>query len=243
MEKDIIFHYITSNQNPADLATRSLTVPEIRKCSLWWHGPSWLEQEESSWPAWNISDITPEVLEQVQSEAKGPKTSIEMTMSIMAGVSDKDQKEMMSLFGMNENHFSSLRKLLRVSVYVMKFLKIKVWNQLSIDDQRCFRHHKLLVMVFDSLKETKSISSQEIKLLSLLWVSCIQHRRYNDVYIAIKNKRKHCLQRQLGLNIDEFDILRCYGRYLHAELTKETKYPKLLARHELTLLYKKFITV
>ena len=31
---------------------------------------------------------------------------------------------------------------------------------------------------------------------------------------------------QLGLKISEYGILRCHGRYQHAELTEEMKYPK-----------------
>ena len=37
MEKDISFRYIVSDQNPA-------------QSTLWWHGPSWLRNDESSWP-------------------------------------------------------------------------------------------------------------------------------------------------------------------------------------------------
>ena len=40
------------------------------------------------------------------------------------------------------------------------------------------------------------------------------------------------MQRQLGLKISQFEILRCHGRYVHAELTEEMKYPILLLCHE-----------
>ena len=33
---------------------------------------------------------------------------------------------------------------------------------------------------------------------------------------------------QLGLKVDEFQILRCYGRYVKAVITDQMKYPKLL---------------
>jgi len=36
---------------------------------------------------------------------------------------------------------------------------------------------------------------------------------------------------QLGLEIDDFGILRCHGHYLHSKLS-EMKYPKLLPRRE-----------
>jgi len=60
LEKDIIFRYIASDQNPSDLATRGLSVVDIVNFSLWWHGPSWLCLEDCLWPTWNFSDITPD---------------------------------------------------------------------------------------------------------------------------------------------------------------------------------------
>ena len=105
-------------------------------------------------------------------------------------------------------------------------------NRISAKNRRHFCEHKLLVAIFDNLKESSPVTFQEIKLLSLLWVPFIQHRRYSDVYVAIKSNKRHCLQMQLGLKISEYDILRCHGRYQHSELTKEMKYPKLLPQHK-----------
>ena len=87
-------------------------------------------------------------------------------------------------------------------------------------------------MIFNNLKDSSPVTFQEIKLLSLLWISFIQHRQYSDVYVAIKNNKKHCLQIQLGLRISEYGILTYHGRYQHSELTEEMKYPKLLPRYE-----------
>ena len=228
-ERDVTFRYIVSSHNPADLATRGLTFSEINDSSLWWNGPLWLGQDLSVWPTWNTVDITPEVLEQVHGEIRGPKTPIEMTT--MVGV-DKSQQDTASLFTL-EKKCSSLRKLLRVSVYVLKFIKIKVWNQMSTDLQLKFQKHKLLTTILDNLKVHSSITSQEIKLASLLWIFFIQHRSYSDVYNAIKNKKKHCLQMQLGIKMDKFEVLTCHGRFLNADLDEEAKYPKLLPRGEI----------
>ena len=59
-----------------------------------------------------------------------------------------------------------------------------------------------------------------IKLLSLLWISYIQHRQYPDVNITINNNNKYCLRNQLGITSNQFEILKCYERYPHADLTE-----------------------
>ena len=227
-EKDISIRYILSEENPADIPTRGSCAFKIAQSKLWWHGPSWLQNEESTWPVKNLPNKNFEMLIQIQSEEKRIKE-----LAIVAGINKKDQeKQIISLFGVDEKCYSSLRKLIRVSVYVMRYIKNRVWNRISAENRRHLCEYKLLVTIFDSLKESVPVTFQEIKLLSLLWISFIQHRQYSDVYVAIKGNKRHCLQMQLGLKISEYDILRCHGRYQHAELTEEMKYPKLLPRHE-----------
>ena len=46
-----------------DLATRGHSVSELKECSLWWHGPTWLQLNEHSWPSGNMPDFTSEELE------------------------------------------------------------------------------------------------------------------------------------------------------------------------------------
>lgn len=41
---DTIFHYVRTDKNPADLATRGTNPEELRNHSLWWHGPTWLQE-------------------------------------------------------------------------------------------------------------------------------------------------------------------------------------------------------
>ena len=61
-------------------------------------------------------------------------------------------------------------------------------------------------------------------------VVTVQHKHFQEVYLALNDKRKCCLQMQLGLKVDEFQILRCHGRYANAAITEEMKCPKLLPR-------------
>ena len=58
----------------------------------------------------------------------------------------------------------------------------------------------------------------------------IQHNCYDEVFTVLKDNKKHSLINQLGLKKDKYGVLRCYGRYANADMTIETKNPKLLPR-------------
>ena len=60
---------------------------------------------------------------------KGPQIPIEL---IAVAAEDKNRREIVSLFGMDEEYCSSLRKLLWISVYAMKFIKIKIKIKIKI---------------------------------------------------------------------------------------------------------------
>uniref|UniRef100_A0A1I7VP70 RNase H domain-containing protein n=1 Tax=Loa loa TaxID=7209 RepID=A0A1I7VP70_LOALO len=42
------FRYIPSEENPVEVATRGLNPKQLRGFMTWWHGPSWLVQDETS---------------------------------------------------------------------------------------------------------------------------------------------------------------------------------------------------
>ena len=69
-EEHVSFSYFPSEENPADFATRGLTVTEIKESKLWWHGPAWLQYAECDWPSRNLSDISSDDLEKMLSQAK-----------------------------------------------------------------------------------------------------------------------------------------------------------------------------
>ncbi|KHJ44508.1 Pao retrotransposon peptidase [Trichuris suis] len=57
------WRYCPTGQNPADLASRGCS---IKKVSVWWHGPSWLMEDEHGWPVRNIKRITTEEKQSVK---------------------------------------------------------------------------------------------------------------------------------------------------------------------------------
>lgn len=43
------WHYIETDQNPADCASRGVLPEDLPAHHLWWNGPTWLREDESKW--------------------------------------------------------------------------------------------------------------------------------------------------------------------------------------------------
>jgi len=81
-QKDISFCYIGSNQYLSDYATRGLSVADIKECSLWWNGLDWLRRPQAQWLTWNLPELTPEMLGQIQTEIKESYIMVETTKDV-----------------------------------------------------------------------------------------------------------------------------------------------------------------
>ena len=44
------WRHIPSEENPADLVTRGVTLSKLVSLNYWWQGPSFLVQDDSMWP-------------------------------------------------------------------------------------------------------------------------------------------------------------------------------------------------
>ncbi|XP_044595818.1 uncharacterized protein LOC123272871 [Cotesia glomerata] len=48
--RDVSWKFIPGKQNPADCASRGIPTLKLKQHALWWHGPTWIHEPESSWP-------------------------------------------------------------------------------------------------------------------------------------------------------------------------------------------------
>ena len=230
-EQDLVFAYVPSCQNPADFATRGLSVTEIESCSLWWYGPDWLQLWEDNWPTWNFPNITPDRLEYYLSQAKvvGSPVMYEATNLLKDAVVEQG---CVSSFEIDETKYSSLCKLLRITVLCLKFVKKRVFNRCSQSlQERVLQKCTILKRVIAEIKE-QSLYFSEIRAATLLWLYVIQRRQFCDVFTAIRRGDRNCLQIKLGLKIYEFGVMRCQGRFQNADIPEGARCPKLLPRHE-----------
>ena len=113
--KDIKFRYVTTTQNPADLATRGVSTEELINNQLWWHGPSWLSDNATKWPSWDFQQIDDNTLEQIAKQAVRPQIMYETSALIEMENKREPSEKPVAPFELNETNYSSLTRLLRVS--------------------------------------------------------------------------------------------------------------------------------
>ncbi|KAL9958393.1 hypothetical protein ACROYT_G035399 [Oculina patagonica] len=207
--KDIKFRYVTTTQNPADLATRGVSTEELINNQLWWHGPSWLGDQETKWPSWDFQQIDENTLQKMAKQPAGPQIMYE-TSSLNGIDRPKEQPDKpFSPFGLSENTYSSLTRLLRVTAWCWRFI------------------HKLQ----KKSTEKGELKAEEINQAKTMWERHVQNSSFASEIKAIKNNTRNNLKSQLGLKVDENGILRCHDRLIRENLPESTFYPKLLPKN------------
>nr|CAH7758363.1 unnamed protein product [Callosobruchus chinensis] len=91
--------HVASSDNPADLVSRGLNATELKQCTLWWNGPSWLVHKQADWP--KISEVEVEI-----PELKPKK------LTLLA----REQSEFKLI-----ERFSSLHRARRVTAWCFRF--------------------------------------------------------------------------------------------------------------------------
>ena len=173
------FRHIPTKQNPADLLSRGCDLKTLRLSEIWKRGPQWLSNCEE-WPSTLFKVKMSEIITQ-----------------------DVQTEPVVAIFDVER--YSKLSKLLRVTDYVLKFLKIYLPGR------------------FEHLNSCQ------------YWLHCQQRQQYPLVYEALlcqshENKYLDSWKfiTDLGLYLDESGIIRCKGRLSNSTCGYDMKYPMLL---------------
>lgn len=102
------WRHVRSHENPADILSRGMNAPELIRCQTWWHGPLFLERDESEWPSEETNHKIP--------ESEMP----ELRKTIAAPVTART-----SAIDTLLDKISSLDKICRVVAYCLRFLKFR----------------------------------------------------------------------------------------------------------------------
>ena len=96
------WHHISSQENPADVASRGISPLLLQSHPLWWSGPLWLHNHYSEWP--------------ITIPKMNPPDDLEERNLVAAHTSQLIQWDLV-------DKYSSLTTLLRVTAVIMRFTK------------------------------------------------------------------------------------------------------------------------
>ncbi|VDI18657.1 Hypothetical predicted protein [Mytilus galloprovincialis] len=137
------------HSNPADLQTRGISSTQFKESTLWMQGPSWIS-DENSWPTW-----TPQVKQETL---------------LLTTTDDSEKIKPCVLNGISKiidlSRFSSLKKLLRVTCYVFKFVNI-------CKSKRPYNLRKYA-------RHGKDITKDEIDRATRTWITDIQNEKFSS---------------------------------------------------------------
>ncbi|VDI47902.1 Hypothetical predicted protein [Mytilus galloprovincialis] len=165
--------------------------------------PSWIS-DENSWPTW-----TPQVKQETL---------------LLTTTDDSEKTKPCELNGISKiidlSRFSSLKKLLRVTCYVFKFVNI-CKSKRPYNLRKYARHGK------------DDITKDEIDSATSIWITDIQNVKFSSEKEQLVNPSRDKnlpLVRQLRLFIDTEGVIRCAGRIHNSQLDDSAKFPVLLPK-------------
>ena len=196
------WRYVKSEENPADLATRGMSVAELINSRNWWEGPAWLIDTAMS--VENDKTFSDENMPECCRVELRKQTQINLALTNQAS----NLANLMKL-----EDYGTLNRLMGVTVAVLKaaakFRKVKM-------DERELRE----------LAECKWLACEQAKHYpdELLYCS-----RGADPPRPADDKNATAVTKQLGLFLDRGNIIRCRTRLERSNLDYNAKYPALLS--------------
>ena len=191
-----LWNHCPGKENPADIPTRGLTPAELASSQLWRHGPEWLRTPKPPCVLPSSETIPESCLAELKAPPKVGVHSL-LTPQLPCRISNV----------VDIKRVSSVHKLLRVTAYVLKFVRI--------------------------LKGKDEPSDLTVDLLSEAerrWIVDSQSALEEDPKFP-------SWRMQFGLFKDNNHIWRCSRRLQNANISFSSKHPILLCKeHALTTL-------
>jgi hypothetical protein len=197
--------------NPADAATRGLTVTKLKETTTWFSGPQFLYQDKDMWPQQppepgrDLANILPETITGLKKTRNGNINDLlhvnQSNICLFAAIQVRDDYRSPKIPYLSK--YSLWKKLVRVTAYCLRWKSKKKGNITPLE--------KIIVvraLVFHS----------QTALFRATFFQLRTHGRVNhDSALAT-----------LAPFIDKEGLIRLSGRTEAAPLVYETKYPLLL---------------
>ncbi|KAK6731725.1 hypothetical protein RB195_007910 [Necator americanus] len=186
------FHFVASEDNPADCATRGLATKDAKN-HIWWTGPSFLRRCPEQWPHSDMDFTIPPVTTKEQDQEF-------MEVSLIRESSHSSVLPFRIV--------SSYVRLVRITIYVLKFLRCKLFDRVNVQSQSC------LLRNIPSLRDIlshKSLTAPEFIAAETLLIR--EHYRESDHILE-----KYKLDR-FNAHMDEKGLIRCPSRMENVQVT------------------------
>ena len=200
--------HVPGTLNPADIPTRKINVINFSNCVMWWNGPDFLSKKERLWPSQNIqtSLTSADIIKEFR------KAKIETSCNSVEPKFHHPLSNLESVILMK--NYSSLIKLLKITGYVMRFIR-NLKNSFS---------RKNAIKEVPEEKLSGPLTVVELENGEKMWIKYEQRT-------ILANKKFPDLKKQLGLFQDEEELLRLRGRFQNTSWDFEQKHPALLPRY------------
>lgn len=187
------WNHVATKDNPADLVSRGCSAENLIQSDLWWNGPEWLLQD-----APHHSEAA--------SQSSFSTKELEQRQPTITLVNLED-----NTFNILQN-YSSYKKLLRVTAYCLRFIKLIVTK--TKPDQ-----------VELSVQELQMSSEALIRVSQKVYFKC-------EIKDLLKTGQVNMSSTLLKLTpfLDEVQIVRVGGRLNHSLLTEGQKHPIVLSK-------------
>ena len=199
--------YVDSRSNPANDASRGISPSNQGKVNRWLNSPEFLWLDKLKWTTLGNKDI-PEV-DQDNPEVK-TILSVHITSAVNEGVMSTVQ-----------SRISSCSKLLRVTTWVMRWIKIvtKQVNKINVDDRSLTRLHVLSV--------------EELIAAEVVVIKGSQKMDFEEEFMVLDGHRNKKLKESVScLNpyVGEDRLIRVGGRLQQSNLDKKVMHPVMLPK-------------
>ena len=191
------------------MVTRGISYKTLDQFALWKHGPPWITSE-AQWPKWNHTEVLTMQIA-TEDEEQTQKTN---TPSVQAA---SDIHQIIDI-----RNYNNLNRLLRVSPYVIRFVKnLKQLNS--------------------SLRQAGPLQPDEISKALQNWIHHSQQTMFSSELHNLQSKSSNAkylpLVRQLSLFLDKNHIIHCGEMVHNAPVGETTKFSIILPKkHQLTSL-------
>ena len=192
------WHHVRTHENPADISSRGCNATELKDSILWWQGPSFLKNIEINWTAYNLN-----------------KTFVDEDDAAVIIQSEETIEEEFII-----RKYSSLNRLLRITVLILRFLQ-----KLSV------KHKHKMSELFNRFEHNNDfISSLECDI-ALQMLCRMEQQRFYPVELKKLANGEEIPKKSKILNlcpIIDHGLIRVGGRLRHSLLDYNEKHPIIL---------------